>query len=125
LIRYPPTGYAIEMDGTVEHTTALVIAFANSRQYGFGARIAPAASVDDGLLDMVAIEDRKLVGNLVRVPSLFIGRLDRRAGVHTRQIRHVTLRSANPMLFHVDGEAVQGSDTVTARIHPRALRLRA
>ena len=125
LIRYPPTHYTIEIGGSVEHTNALVIAFANSRQYGFGARIAPAASIDDGLLDMIAVEDRKLVGNMMRVPSLFVGRLDRRAGVHARPIQTVTLRSDNPMLFHVDGEAVQGSDTLTARVHPRALRLRA
>jgi YegS/Rv2252/BmrU family lipid kinase len=125
LINYPPADYAIEINGSVEHTSALVIAFANSRQYGFGARIAPAASIDDGLLDMIAVEDRKLVGNMARVPSLFMGRLDRRAGVHARQVEQVTLRSGSPMLFHVDGEAVQGSDTLTARVHPRALRLRA
>jgi diacylglycerol kinase family enzyme len=62
---------------------------------------------------------------MARVPSLFMGRLDRRAGVHARQVEQVTLRSGSPMLFHVDGEAVQGSDTLTARVHPRALRLRA
>ena len=29
------------------------------------------------------------------------------------------------MLFHVDGEAVQGADSLIARVHPGALRLRA
>jgi diacylglycerol kinase family enzyme len=40
-------------------------------------------------------------------------------------VRDVTIRSREPMLFHVDGEARQGSDTLTARVHPRALRLQA
>ena len=43
LIRYPPVDYTIEIGGKTERTTALVLAFANSRQYGFGAQIAPAA----------------------------------------------------------------------------------
>ncbi len=125
LIRYPPSHYTIEMNGRTEHTTALVIAFANSRQYGFGAQIAPAASLTDGLLDMVAIEDRKFVGNMLRVPSLFVGRLDQRTGVRATQVRELTIRSTSAMLFHVDGEAVQGSDSLVARVHPGALRLRA
>jgi diacylglycerol kinase (ATP) len=105
--------------------TALVVALANSRQYGFGAQIAPAALADDGFLDLVAIEDRRFVGNMVRVPSLFLGRLDRQPGVRTTKIRELTIRSRSAMLFHVDGEAVQGSDTLVARVRPNALRLRA
>ena len=125
LIRYPSAEYTIELNGKTERRTALVIALANSKQYGFGAQIAPAAALDDGLLDLVAIEDRKFVGNMVRVPSLFVGRVDRCAGVRAIQIRELTIRSTTPMLFHVDGEAVQGTDILKARVHPGALRLRA
>jgi diacylglycerol kinase family enzyme len=98
---------------------------ANSKQYGFGAHIAPAARFDDGLLDMITIEDRRFIGNMARVPSLFVGRLDHRKGVHATRLREAIIRSAGPMLFHVDGEAIQGSDTLAARVLPAALRLRA
>ncbi len=125
LMHYPPSLYTVEIDGRSERREALVMALANSRQYGFGAQIAPAARLDDGLLDFIAIEDRKFLGNMARVPSLFVGRLDRRVGVHATQIRELTIRSTTPMLFHVDGEAVQGSDTLIARVHPAALRVRA
>jgi YegS/Rv2252/BmrU family lipid kinase len=125
LIRYRGLDYTIEIDGNADKTTALIVALANSKQYGFGAQIAPAARFDDGMLDLIAVDDRTLVGNLVRVPSMFIGRVDRCAGVRARQIRSVTIRSARPMLFHVDGEAVQGSDTLVGRVHPAALQLRA
>ncbi len=124
LLRYPPSLYSIDIDGRREERQALVIALANSRQYGFGAQIAPAAKLDDGLLDLIAIEDRRLLGNMARVPSLFVGRLDRRAGVHAAQIRELTIRASSAMLFHVDGEVVQGSDTLTVRVLPRALRIR-
>ena len=101
------------------------MALANSKQYGFGAQIAPARDLDDGLLDFVVVRERGFLGNIVRVPSLFMGRIDRQPGIDTHRVREVTIRSREAMLFHVDGEAVQGSDTLIARVHPGALRLRA
>jgi diacylglycerol kinase (ATP) len=125
LLRYAPVDYSVTADGHISHVSALVVALANSTQWGFGAEVAPNASLDDGLLDLVIVEDRKFVGNLVRVPSLFLGRLHQQAGIKASRVREVTISSREAMLFHVDGEAVQGSDTLTARVHPGALRLRA
>jgi diacylglycerol kinase (ATP) len=125
LIHYQPIEYSIIVDGVATQRSALVLAFANSRQWGFGAQIAPGADLSDGLLDFVAVSDRGFFGNLIRVPALFTKRIDRQQGIDTRRVREVTIRSREPMLFHVDGEAVQGSDTLIARVHPAALRLRA
>jgi YegS/Rv2252/BmrU family lipid kinase len=125
LLRYQPADYTIEMDGKTTQTSALVLAFANSRQWGFGAQIAPAADLTDGVLDFVVVQDRGFIGNAVRVPALFLRHIDRQRGIQTHRIREVTIRARAPMLFHVDGEAVQGSDTLVARAHPGALRLQA
>jgi diacylglycerol kinase family enzyme len=35
----------------------------------------------------------------------------------------VTIESADPILFHVDGEPVQGGRTVTGRVRPGALQI--
>ena len=125
LLGYKPAEYAIDIDGKTTQTSALVLAFANSRQWGFGAQIAPAADLTDGVLDFVVVQDRGFVGNALRVPSLFLGRINSQPGIDTHRVREVTIRSREPMLFHVDGEAVQGSDTLVARAHARALRLQA
>jgi YegS/Rv2252/BmrU family lipid kinase len=126
LVRYRPTEYVIEADGGRRiETAALFVAIANSRQYGFGAHIAPRAALDDGCVDVVIVEDRGLTGNVARIPSLFSRQVDQQPGIHTLRAREATIRSAEAMLFHVDGEAIQGSDTLVARVHPRALRLRA
>jgi YegS/Rv2252/BmrU family lipid kinase len=125
LLGYKPAEYAIDIDGKTTQTSALVLAFANSRQWGFGAQIAPAADLTDGVLDFVVVQDRGFIGNALRVPSLFLGRITSQSGIDTHRVREVTIRSTEPMLFHVDGEAVQGSDTLVARAHPRALRLQA
>jgi diacylglycerol kinase (ATP) len=125
LLRYQPIDYTIDVDGQTIRTSALVLALANSQQWGFGARIAPGASVEDGLLDFVVVQHRGFIGNMMRVPSLFLRRIHRQRGVETHRIREVTIRSREAMLFHVDGEAVQGSDTLNARVRPGALLLRA
>ena len=125
LLRYTPIDYVITADDRSFEVSALFVAVANSRQYGFGARIAPGASLDDGFLDVVVVEHRMLMGNLARLPFLFFGRVDRQKGVNTSRVRTVTIRSRDSMLFHVDGEAVPGSDTLVARVHPGVLRLSA
>lgn len=125
LLAYAPVEYSITADGETLEMAALIVAVANSRQYGFGAQIAPRASFEDGFLDLVVVEDRRMTGNLARIPSLFLARVDRQSGVKSLRVREATIRSRTSMLFHVDGEAVQGSDALVARVHPGALRLRA
>lgn len=122
-LRYKPVEYTLEIDGRSTQTTALVLAFANSTQWGFGARIAPSASLSDGLLDVVVVQDLGFVGNAWRVPALFSRRIDRQRGIQTHRVREITIRSREPMLFHIDGEAMQGTDTLVARVRPGALRL--
>ena len=125
LIRYRPVEYSLTIDGVAGQTSALVLAFANSKQWGFGAQIAPAADLEDGFLDFVAVRDRGFLGNVLRVPPLFFGRINRSRGIDTHRVREVAIRCREPMLFHVDGEAMQAADTLIARVRPRALKLRA
>jgi diacylglycerol kinase (ATP) len=125
LLKYTPVEYSIETDGGNIQTTALIVAIANSTQYGLGVHVAPTALVDDGSLDLVVIEDRGLARNVVRIPSVFLGGFHRKPGVIVSRVRRVTVRAAEPMLFHVDGEAIQGGTELSARVHAGALRVRA
>jgi YegS/Rv2252/BmrU family lipid kinase len=125
LLRYQPVDYSIEIDGRTTQVSALVLALANSTQWGFGARIAPGADLTDGLLDFVVVRQGGVLGNALRVPSLFLGSIAHQAGIETHRVRDVTIRARQAMLFHVDGEAVQGSETLVARVHRGVLRLAA
>lgn len=125
LLKFRPSAYSIETDAGMFETKALIVAIANSTQYGFGAAIAPQALTDDGVLDLIVIEDRRFLGNVLRLPSVFLGSFDRQAGVRVSKVRHVRIRSELPMLTHVDGEATRGGTDVLARVHAGALRIRA
>jgi YegS/Rv2252/BmrU family lipid kinase len=125
LFRYKPRHYVVEADGERFDVRALMVVIANSTQYGFNARIAPLAVVDDGLLDLVIVEDRGRSGNFRRVPSVFAGGLEQQRGVTMRKVRSVSVRSDAPMSLHVDGEVLRQATDVEARVHPGALRVRA
>ncbi len=122
LWRYRCGAYRINGAAAVR---ALLITFANSAQFGNGARIAPSARIDDGLLDLVVFEERSRVRTLRGLPRLFTGGVARVEGVSTRQITSAVVESDAPMLFHVDGEPVEGGTRLDARVHPSVLRVAA
>jgi YegS/Rv2252/BmrU family lipid kinase len=122
LWRYRCSRY--QVDGA-DAVAALLITFANSAQFGNGARIAPSARIDDGVLDVVVFEERSRVHTLWGLPRLFTGSVSRVAGVTIRQVTQAVVESDAPMVFHVDGEPVQGGTRLEARVHPGALRVAA
>jgi YegS/Rv2252/BmrU family lipid kinase len=124
LFSYTPDEHTIVIDGEPIRVRALMIALANSRQYGNGALIAPAARLDDGHLDVVIIKARSPVAALVQVPRLFAGQIARLTGVITRPAGEITITSARPVIYHVDGEPFAGAAAVTARSRRRVLRVK-
>ena len=123
LATYVPTRYCITSDGTCVDARAVLITIANSAQFGNGARIAPGARVDDGLLDLVVLEERWRLATISQLPRLFNGTVARIRGCTIRRIREVTIEADLPMTFHVDGEPVIGGTQLNARVHPGALRV--
>jgi YegS/Rv2252/BmrU family lipid kinase len=120
-----PDDYRVTTDGRVLEARALLIAIANTRQYGNGAKIAPAARIDDGRLDVVVIGARSPVRTLLAMPRLFTGGVARVSGVSSCAAAGVEIVTSRPMLFHVDGEPLSGGTQLTAQCHPGALRVAA
>jgi diacylglycerol kinase (ATP) len=121
---YPASRYTIEADGRRLVVDALVIAIANLAQYGSNAVIAPTARPDDGLLDVVVVEDRGAFGRLALVPRLFDRTAHQAPGVTVLPARHVVVTTSRPIPFHADGEPHLGGCTLEARVHPAALRVK-
>ncbi len=123
LATYVPLRYRITSGDGVAEVRAVLVAIANSAQFGNGARIAPGARVDDGWLDLVVVAEQSRVATLCHLPRLFNGTVQKIPGCTIRKIRDVTIDADQPMLFHVDGEPVAGGTSLKARIHPGALRV--
>jgi diacylglycerol kinase (ATP) len=124
LFAFEPDEHTILLDGQTLRVKALLVALANGRQYGNGARIAPRARVDDGRLDVVIVSERSPARALLEMPLLFAGRIDALSGVIMTTAVDVEITSSRSAVYHVDGEPFVGGASVKGRALPRALRVR-
>jgi YegS/Rv2252/BmrU family lipid kinase len=120
---YAPVRYTITTPDAHVEARAVLVTVANSAQFGNGARIAPGARVDDGLLDLVIVEERSRVLTMCQLPRLFNGTINRMPGWAVRRIAQATIACEAPMMFHVDGEPIAGGRHVAVRVHPGALQV--
>ncbi len=101
----------------------LLVAVANSDQYGNNARIAPGARVDDGLLDLVAVEPVGLFGAVALAVRLFLGTVDQSPRVRRMRGPRFVIERVAPGLIHTDGETHAAGTAIEVIVHPRSLRV--
>ena len=122
--RYGGAEYTLDLDGDRRTLRALLITFANGREFGNGIRIAPQAQLDDGLLDATIVEERPLLARFWHARHLASGGVGLAPNVTIRQIRHGLVTSPAPMEYHVDGEPGIIEGPVEVRVLPGALRVK-
>jgi diacylglycerol kinase family enzyme len=106
-----------------ETLDVLLIAVANSDQYGNNARIAPGARVDDGRLDLVAIKSMGLARAATLIPRLFLGNLDQSPDVTRFNGPRFVIDRVTAGLIHTDGETHATGSRVEVVVQPRSLRM--
>ena len=125
--RYVPARYRLTFDRAPSlECRALLVVFANGRRYGGRAStVATSARLDDGLLDVLVVDQRSRAAQLWRARYLVAGRPDRAPGVSAYRIAQGSIESDAPMEYHVDGEWGVGGPRLDARVHAGALLIRA
>jgi len=86
------------------HRRRLLLVVANGSWFGGTFQIAPLASCDDGLLDVIAIADSSPFGRIRLFVDALRGSHLRHPAVDTRQTRMVSLNFPSPPSYEVDGE---------------------
>lgn len=116
-----------ELDLTIEdeliQVSPLLLTFANGKQFGNGAIIAPSADETDGKLDMVFVPKLGPVKLLTNVSKLFKGTIEKVEDVKVRKIKNATIHATKPVEGHVDGEPIVLSNLVQVSIIPGALMI--
>ncbi len=122
LAQWHPAAFTITIDGGRPHTiTGYTIAVANSSSYGGGMRLAPAARLDDGLLEIVVIAHMTKLRFLRLLPTVFWGGHVNHAGVEILQGRRVEIASSRPLEIYADGDPIAHLPA-TVRALPGAVR---
>ena len=122
--RYRAAQYRIRLDAEELVTSALLIAFANGREYGNRIRLAPHAQMDDGKLEAMVVEDRHPLARLWCGRYLAMGTADKAPRVIKRSIESATIESDGDMPYHLDGEIGHARGSITVRIRPKLLTVR-
>ena len=126
LFRYAAGEYVISAEGQPARTRrALLISVANTRQWGSGARIAPAALMDDERLDLVIVPALPPMVVLANTWRLFGGSIAGWSAVETQRVHAAAIRCTPPAPVHVDGEPAGQLASIEIRVIPAALRVRA
>lgn len=115
--------YVVTCGGETKHERAFVIAVANASQYGNNARIAPLASLQDGLLDVVVVHDLSILRAPLLLARLFQGTLHQASEVSTLQCTDVRITRPAAGPAHLDGEPVSLPEELHVHVVPHSLRL--
>jgi len=119
---FTPIDVELELDGTTEYDRALFLAVANAPNYGSGIRIAPAARMDDGLLDIVLVRPVPWTRLVDAIPTLLRSGDIRYSEVRRSRARNVHVKTSRAVLVHSAGEIV-GATPIEIEMLPRAISI--
>jgi diacylglycerol kinase (ATP) len=120
---YRAEAWTLSADAHRFEGRALVVAFVNGRQYGGGATIAPGAHLDDGLLDIIVIEDASRFRMVWNATRMFTGGVEKIAFYRHMAASSARLQGTTPLLHHRDGEPEPMIDSLEVTLAPKALQL--
>ena len=103
---YQNETYKLSFDDSSETFEAFFITCANADQWGNNAYVAPTASLQDGLLDVIAAHPFSVVDAPLIAFQLFNKQIDRNPNVSVRKCREVTITRSQEGPAHYDGEPV-------------------
>ncbi|MFE6225012.1 MULTISPECIES: diacylglycerol kinase family protein [unclassified Streptomyces] len=122
VLAWKPAAYRVTVDGVRHERTGYTVVAANSGFYGFGRNIAPGARLDDGLLDVVVIQQAPKHLFFTMMNELKTGAHLNRPQVEILRGKEIRVEADRPLPYGADGE-VDATLPVTLRVRPGALRV--
>lgn len=117
------TEVTVRLDGVERRGRMHDVIVANGSQHGGGMKLAPDASQDDGLFDVVLIGDVDKLDFITTSPRLYTGTYLAHPKVEHLRSASVAVEAAEPLPLEVDGEPI-GVTPARFEVVPRALTVR-
>ncbi|MEU6577651.1 YegS/Rv2252/BmrU family lipid kinase [Streptomyces sp. NPDC046805] len=112
-----PASFRVTVDGQEHAHRGYSVVAANSAYYGSGRAIAPAARLDDGVLDVVMIREAPRHLFFALMNELKTGAHINRPEVQILRGREIRIEADRAVPYGADGE-VEATLPVTARVRP-------
>jgi YegS/Rv2252/BmrU family lipid kinase len=125
---YKPSSFSVRVDGQSLELAGSSVVVANSAYYGSGMKIAPGASVDDGILDVIAIAAPTRRSLLKSLPKVYDGSHVELPLVHVVRGTRVELNADPAVPYAGDGESLgqapaSGQQPVLVEVMPGSLTI--
>ena len=124
---YENLGVRVTVDGNVSYEgPAYLVAIANGRYFGGGMQIAPEASLNDGLFDVVTLGDYSKLGAISLSRAIYAGSHVTRAQTTVTRGRVVEIDALSPVppshaILEADGEVPPQRLPLQMTLHPQAI----
>ena len=123
-----PHSFTINVDNTILEVKAFFVAVLNSNQFGNSLTIAPKATLNDGLLDVVIVKKENKFSLFFKlINQLKAGKLATVSDVgrtfHYFQTKKITIYNPEKELIHIDGEPMQAMEIIEIEIIKNAFKL--
>lgn len=115
--------YKLSFDNSSETFEAFFITCANADQWGNNAFIAPTASLQDGLLDVICAHPFSVVDAPLIAFQLFNKQIDRNPNVSVKKCRRVTITRDSEGPAHFDGEPVMSGKEIHIKLVSGGLKV--
>jgi YegS/Rv2252/BmrU family lipid kinase len=122
LAGWRPATFTVAVDGGPSRAvTGYTVAAANSRYYGGGMMLAPDATLQDGMLDVVLILQTPKLRFLRNAPTVFTGAHVRLDNVELMRGRRIDISASRPFTMYADGDPI-AELPVTVAVLPGAVQ---
>lgn len=123
-LKYESETYSISIDGgEFQSYKAFLVSIANASQYGNDAYIAPQASMNDGLLDIVIMEPL----GILTAPQVGIDLMSKTITQSARtkcfQGKDIIIRRSKPGLIHYDGDPIEATADLHVELRKKGIRM--
>lgn len=103
-LKYKSAKYEIIADGHTISERAFLVAVCNASQYGNNAFIAPAASVSDGLLDIIIVHEGNVIDKAWMGVEMLAGAIGNHGHIRALKAKSLSIRCNESTDAHIDGE---------------------
>ena len=115
--------YKLSFDNSSETFEAFFITCANADQWGNNAFIAPTASLQDGMLDVIAAHPFSVVDAPIMAFELFNKLIDKNPNVSVRKCQGLTITRQSEGPAHYDGEPVILGNEIHVKLIKQGLKV--
>ena len=110
-------------DNVTFDSRPLMVTFANSNQFGYEAKIAPKALLDDGLLDVCILKKPLLPAAPFVATQLLAGHIHHSPYFQSLQAKKIFVRRKKNAVVNIDGEPIMMDKDLLVEIKPLSLKV--